>query len=52
MVRLSVFFFQTPKECHTGTERSFLRINEGNQDVDLPDDYAVMPAFPTKLVGA
>ena len=36
---------------HTGTKRPFWGIDKNNDHADLPADYAVVPAFLTKLTG-
>ena len=46
-----ISLFQTPKMSHTETKRPFLGINKNNEHADLPADYAVVPAFLTKLTG-
>ena len=46
-----ISLFQTPKMSHTGSKRPFLGIDKNNDHADLPADYAVVPAFLTKLTG-
>ena len=46
-----ISLFQTPKMPHTETKRPFLGIDKNNGHADLPADYAVVPAFLTKLTG-